>query len=352
MSTVEVSIIIPALNESLIVLKHVDEVASWLGENGENSFELIVVDDGSRDGMFEILVEASATRSWLKIVQHPQNLGRGRAVRSGFEHSSGNYVVCLDADLSYAPYHIASLLEPLRSGVADLTLASAYHPGGEVLNVPFQRALLSRMGNRLLAQGLSSGLNTVTCVVRGYTREVVDCLELVADGKELHLETLQKALLMGYRIKEVPAKLEWRDKARGSSKKVLPDIALIKMRRTVLSHLVFNYISNPGILLMFPTLSLSIVVVIGIFMIAMSFFENLASEQGSLFQVARLTLLEGQLSLAIVLFSMIALTMFIAFYFLSAQSKRYFDETYTLLMRMNHRVKLIEQKQADSSCVE
>lgn len=344
MDSVEVSLIIPALNESKIILAHVDEVARWMEQNDEAKFEVVVVDDGSDDGMYDLLVDAKRSREWLEVIKHPQNLGRGRAVRSGFIGSRGGYVVCLDADLSYDPEHISQLLAPLRTGEADLTLASAYHVDGEVKNVPAQRAFLSRVGNKLLAHGLSSSLSTVTCIVRGYTREVVECLELVADGKELHLETLQKALLMGFRVKEIPATLEWRDKARGKTTGI-PDIALLKMRRTVLSHLVFNYISNPGILLMFPIAGLAAIVVTGTVMILASFFNRLASDSSSVFQIARVTLIEGQLSLAIVLFAMITLMMFIVFYFLSAQSKRYFDETYTLLMRMNHRVKQIEKSQ-------
>ncbi|MEM7249813.1 MAG: glycosyltransferase family 2 protein [Pseudomonadota bacterium] len=345
MATPELSLVIPALNESAIILGNVDELSSWLIENlPDISYEVIVVNDGSTDGMGELLEEARAERPWLQVAHHPTNMGRGRGVRTGFAHARGDFVICLDADLSYTPDHIPGLLEPLRSGEADLTLASAHHPQGSVVNVPLQRELLSRWGNRVLRLGYDRKYYTVTCVVRGYARHVIDTLELVSDGKDLHLEIIQKAQLMGYRILEVPATLKWRNKQRHRNTKFgLPEFALFKMRRTVLSHLIFNYITNPGVLLLIPILALLAAIVFGCGMLAIAFIHNLAVLDASLMQVARLTLLNGQLTLLVVSFAFIFLMVFVGFYFLSFQSKRYFDETYTLMMRMNSRIRRLEE---------
>lgn len=345
MSHIDLSLIIPALNESSIIIGNVDELSEWMNKQQPGiCYEIIVVDDGSTDGMTEILDEASISRDWLKVVHHSGNMGRGKGVRSGFEQSSGKYIICLDADFSYAPDHIPKLLEPLVKGESDITLASAHHPEGEIINVPYQRKLLSKWGNWILGQGFGSDFYTVTCIVRGFTREVIENLELVNDGKELHLEIIQKAQLMGYRIKEIPATLHWRDRKRGQSKKrrFLPEIAIFKMRKTVLSHLIFNYITNPGILLLIPILTLLFVILMGTSMLFDSFFTKLGEGNQPLLQALRQTLLDGQLTLTVVSFSFITLMVFIVFYFLSSQSKRYFDETYTLLMRMNKRIKNIE----------
>ena len=346
MASIDLTLIIPALNESAIILGNVDELTGWMNQYQPNiSYEILVIDDGSTDGMGDLLDEASNNRKWLKVIHHTRNMGRGRGVRSGFENSSGRYIICLDADFSYAPEHIPLLLEPLLKDEADITLASAHHPKGKVINVPYQRALLSKWGNWILGRGFSGDFYTVTCIVRGFKREVIDNLELVNDGKELHLEIIQKAQLMGYRIKEVPAILHWRDRKRGQpeKRKLFPEIAILKMRKTVLSHLIFNYITNPGILLFIPIISLLIIILAGIGMLVGSFSEKLNSDL-PLIQVLRQTLLDGQLTLTVVLFAFITLMVFIVFYFLSSQSKRYFDETYTLLMRMNARIKKIESK--------
>ena len=347
MTAPTVSLIIPAYNESGIILQNVDELAAWMGEHeAEFSFEIIVVDDGSTDGMGELLDEACAQREWLRVAHHAVNMGRGRGVRTGFATSRGDYLICLDADLSYTPDHIPRLLQPLLNGKADITLASVYHRDGQVINVPRQRVFLSRAGNKILSLGFGGKFSTVTCIVRGYTRQVAEDLELVSDGKELHLEVIQKAQLLGYRIVEVPAVLHWRDRKRGQAKnrKLLPEIAILKMRKTVLSHLVFNYITNPGILLLIPILFLLAVIFAGGSTLVVAFAQNLNLVDQSVWQTLRLTLLNGQLTLVVVAFAFIFLMIFVGFYFLSFQSKRYFDEVYTIVMRMNARIKKIESQ--------
>ena len=177
----EVSLIIPAYNEAGIIVSTVRELDGFMRERlPDRSFEIIVVDDGSSDGMAERLAEENLKA--LKVVRHKRNRGRGAAIRTGFAASSGEYVLTLDSDLSYSPAHIPLLLAPLESGQADVTLASAYHPEGEVKNVPFTRARLSRWGNRVLSAGVYGQLHTLTCMVRGYRREVIDDLELIGAG--------------------------------------------------------------------------------------------------------------------------------------------------------------------------
>ncbi|WP_162261942.1 glycosyltransferase family 2 protein, partial [Legionella londiniensis] len=284
--------------------------------------------------------DAAQSRFWLRKVRHERNFGRGRAVRTGFKAAKGNYIICMDADLSYGPEHIPKLLFPLINNEADITLASPYHKDGLVKNVPKQRAVLSKWGNRLLAKGIGGQISTVTCVVRGFKREIVNQLELVNDGKELHLEIIQKAQMMGFRIMEIPASLIWKDKKRGRSKNkgFLPDIAVFKMRRTILSHLIFNYITNPGLLLFIPMFILIMNIIIGLGIMGYFYFENLHQLHLSYFQTLRQTLLNGQLTFIVMLFSFIALMIFSVFYFLSFQLKHYFEELYTLQIRLNEKI--------------
>lgn len=350
-SNIELSIVIPALNESGIILENVDEVSIWIQKNMPSlTYEVLVVDDGSTDGMAELIQDAKATRTWLNVVSHSTNRGRGKGVRTGFENTTGKYIICLDADLSYSPDHIKPLLEPLLSDLADVTLASPYHADGKVIDVPWQRAVLSKWGNRILGFGFGGSLKTVTCIVRGYTREAVENLELVSDGKELHLEVIQKILLLGFRVLEVPATLFWRDKKRGKSpkKSIMPEIAIFKMRRTVLSHLIFNFITNPGMLLFIPMMVMLGLISVGAVSIFKVFIEKLIElPQEPLLSVLRQVLINGELTLIIMLFSMMLLMVFVAFYFISFQNKRYFEESYTLLMRMNKKMKQLEKENKD-----
>ena len=94
MKPVELSLIIPAFNESAIIAANVDELSVWLKNNlPDLSCEIVVVNDGSNDGMGELLESLKPLYPCLKVAHHKRNLGRGRGVRTGFKESKGNYVV-------------------------------------------------------------------------------------------------------------------------------------------------------------------------------------------------------------------------------------------------------------------
>lgn len=349
----ELSLIIPAYNESGIIVRNVTELDAWMrAELPDVTFEMLVVDDGSTDGMADQLKAKTATLPGLRVVSHGRNRGRGRAIRTGFEASRGAYVICLDADLSYAPSHIPRLLEPLRQGRADITLASAYHPEGSVENVPFTRLLMSRVGNRILSSGFKGDLHTVTCIVRGFSREAINTLELINDGKDLHLEIIQKAELFGLRLVEVPAHLIWRDRNRGKKKKrrLRDFIPFLSMSGTMASHLVYSYVLRPAGLLNIPLFGLMLVAAICIAGLAISFLTKLADPVtggfSQIYSVLRETLLQGQLTALVLAASLIFVVILLAFYFASQQNKRHHDEMYILLSRMNARIKELERRQA------
>jgi hypothetical protein len=90
-----------------------------------------------------------------------------------------------------------------------MALASAYMPGGEVVNVPWSRKLLSREANRFLSMATNGRFSTLTCMVRAYGSAALHALESTADGMEVNPELVFAALKNGYRVVEVPARLKW-----------------------------------------------------------------------------------------------------------------------------------------------
>lgn len=344
---IDISLVIPAYNEAAIITSTVGELDGFMRERlPGRSFEIVVVDDGSADGMAERLAELDLPA--LRVVRHKRNRGRGAAIRTGLAASRGNFVLTLDSDLSYSPEHIPLLLAPLQSGEADVTLASAYHPEGEVHNVPFTRAKLSRWGNRVLSAGVYGQFHTLTCMVRGYRREVIEDLELIGDGKDLHIEIIQKAGLFGYRIVEIPARLDWRDKARARRIGKRWRFPLLAMSGTIASHLVYNYVLRPGAMLVLPVLFLALIVAIGAGMLAYTWVTSIGPRLGegvfwALYSSLRDTLIDGALTLTIMGGSAFVLLIFLAFYFQSHQSKKQFEELYILLARANGRLKRLEQ---------
>ena len=232
----DLSVVIPMFNEAEnveVTLQRVEEaLVSFPG-----SYEIIPVNDGSIDNTLEILNNVAIRDSKIRVASYPKNIGRGRALRTGFRESTGNMIVSIDADLSFAPSHILDIINVLRNEPdIDFVLGSPYVQGGKMVNVPFLRLWISKLGNIVLRHIMP--VRYSTGVFRGYRREVLDSLELESDDKEIHLEILSKALALGYRVKEIPATLTGRE--RGKSK--------FKFKKTALSHLAFSAFEKPMII--------------------------------------------------------------------------------------------------------
>jgi len=231
------------------------------------TYEIIAVNDGSSDNTFEVLNKLAENNERVRVFSYPKNIGRGMALRKGFKESSGEIIVSIDADLSYSPHYILDFVETLRKEPdIDFVLASPYMPGGSVKNVPFSRLWISKFGNKILRLAMPNRIYTSTGIFRAYRRKVLDSLELEADGKEIHLEILSKALSLGYRVKEIPAVLTARK--RGKSK--------FKFKKTATSHLVFSVFEKPMIIFGFiGLLTLAIGLLIGIYIAYLRFSGDL-----------------------------------------------------------------------------
>jgi glycosyltransferase involved in cell wall biosynthesis len=231
----DLSIVIPMYNEAENVKTTLARVEETLA-SFQGTYEIVAVDDGSRDHTHATLREAASQNGHLKVVSYSRNTGRGMALRKGFRASEGEIVVSIDADLSYDPAYILDLVETLqKEEEIDVILASPYMPGGGVQDVPFLRLWISKLGNRILRFAMPNRIYTSTGIFRAYRRRVLESLELESDGKEIHLEILSKVIALGYRVKEIPAVLTSRKK--GKSK--------FKFRKTALSHLVFSFFEKP-----------------------------------------------------------------------------------------------------------
>jgi glycosyltransferase involved in cell wall biosynthesis len=233
-------------NEEESLETTLERLAGTLAEFRDGPWEVVVVNDGSEDRSWDLAQELALRPAfaWLRVSGYARNRGRGYALRTGFAAARGEWIVAIDADLSYDPSQILDLVRVLREEPeVDLVLASAYMSGGRVEGVPWRRRMVSRVGNRLLGSFMASRRNprihTITCVFRAYRRHVLDMLELESEGKDIHLEILSKALMLGFKVKEVPATL--RARKRGVSKH--------RFSRTAVSHLVFALFERPVLVL-------------------------------------------------------------------------------------------------------
>ena len=109
----KLSILMPVYNEEDRIA---DAVKQALDVQYPAEIEMVIVDDGSRDGTAEILRGVGDAR--LKVINHPRNRGKGAAIRTAVDNATGDYMVILDADLEYDPQDIPKLLEPVLDGRA------------------------------------------------------------------------------------------------------------------------------------------------------------------------------------------------------------------------------------------
>jgi glycosyltransferase involved in cell wall biosynthesis len=212
-----VSILIPCFNEESIIINTINQVRDYLSHlQSISSWEIILINDGSTDDTLKLL-ESFQTES-IRVLSFDRNKGRGAAVRAGMQAATGEFIIPLDADLSYDLNHIQQIFDVfVHKPKTDVVIVSAYMKGGTVQGVPVSRLLLSRIANWILSRFFPQKLSTVTCVVRGYRKEVIQNLCLLEKGKEFHLEILKKLFLNGANIQEIPGRLVWKREKKGTS---------------------------------------------------------------------------------------------------------------------------------------
>lgn len=194
MSRVEVSVVVPVLDEveSLAILhRELTEALEGLGR----PYELIFVDDGSRDGSFEALEKLHRGDERVRAVQLRRNFGKAAALAVGFRAARGEVIVTLDADLQDDPAEIPRLLARLEEGY---DLVSGWK---RRRRDPPAKTLPSRLFNWVTARLTGLPLRDVNSGFKIYRREVVEELHLYG---ELHRFIPVLAAWRGFRVTEVP----------------------------------------------------------------------------------------------------------------------------------------------------
>ncbi len=224
-ATPDVSIVVPIYNEVDNLPDLIERIAQAMAGQ-PLSFELLAVDDGSKDGSRERLRELAATRPWLRPVLLARNYGQSSALQAGFDRVRGRYVVTLDADLQNEPGDIPLLLQRLETD-PDVDMVSGWRKDRQ--DAEISRKLPSRIANKLISNATGVHLHDYGCALKAYRRPIIDRIRLYG---ELHRFIPSLAKEAGARITEVPVRHHAR--TRGVSKygidrtfRVILDLILI-----------------------------------------------------------------------------------------------------------------------------
>ncbi len=205
-----VTVLAPAFNEETVLPLFVEAVV----EATPDSWEILVVDDGSTDSTPRILRDLAAEIPRLRVLTHPENRGLGAALRTGIGEAEGEVLITIDADLSH-PLSLLATLADIPAGY-DAVYASRYVPGGGMESVPLHRQIISRTANLALRLLLRVPVRDLTTGYRAIRIDAIRPIALTADSFDIQLEMTVELARAGARFIEVPLVLE--NRVAGESK--------------------------------------------------------------------------------------------------------------------------------------
>jgi glycosyltransferase involved in cell wall biosynthesis len=228
---IRVSVVIPSYNEALTILQLLGEVRAQKVDGVE--FEVIVIDDGSKDNTVALLEENPSL--FDKLVKQPKNGGKGAAVIAGLKVATGDFILFQDADLEYSPSHYELMLMPVKSFGAQIVMGSRFVAPLYTRVQYFSH----KVGNRLVTLLFNVLFNTsftdiYSCYLL-YKRELINPDELVSRGWEQHAEILGRAVRRAKVIYEVAISYHGRSFEEGKkirSWHTIP-VALMILRRSL-----------------------------------------------------------------------------------------------------------------------
>ncbi|MEO8744772.1 MAG: dolichyl-phosphate beta-glucosyltransferase [Candidatus Dormiibacterota bacterium] len=206
------SVVIPSYNEEQRLPRTVEQVEEYLDARGD-SYELILVDDGSTDGTRKVMEAAAARNPRVRIETLPHNRGKGRALAEGVAAAKGTEILVTDADLSTPIEELEKLQAALDKGAGVAIASRALKASRVEISQPIYRVLMGKAFNLIVQVLLLPGIWDTQCGFKLFRADVARqaFAGLTTDGFGYDPEVLYRAKRHGVRIAEVP--VVWRNSA-------------------------------------------------------------------------------------------------------------------------------------------
>jgi dolichol-phosphate mannosyltransferase len=201
------SIILPTYNEAENLPLIISLIDKHLSE-ANVQYEVIIVDDSSPDGTFQIAQNLQTLFGENKIIllSRPAKSGLGSAYFDGMRKCSGDFVFLMDADLSHHPRHLVEFIAKQKKENVDIVTGTRYALGGGIAGWDLKRILISRGANLLATLLLNPGLSDLTGSYRLYKKHVLEDLMSKTKSRAyvFQMEIIVRAKRLGYKVAESP----------------------------------------------------------------------------------------------------------------------------------------------------
>ncbi len=200
----KISIIVPAFNEEAVIRASLEEIVATF-DGMDLDYEVIVIDDGSRDGTTRAAIEVARRHSHIKVKRKPGNYGKGRALKKAFRYCTGDLIVFLDADLDLAPSFIPMLIDTMKWEGVDVVIGSKFHPMSQT-RYSFQRRVISFIYHCAIKTMFGLGLYDTQSGLKVFKRKVLEEVfpRILVKKFAFDLEVLAVARRLGFKLVEAP----------------------------------------------------------------------------------------------------------------------------------------------------
>lgn len=212
----KLSIVIPAYNEAESIGETIEELVSVLSQK-QLAYEILVVNDNSKDNTLEVLETLKLKYPSLNYVTNAGPNGFGYAVRFGLERFSGDCVAVMMADLSDSPHDLVKFYDTMLAGDYDCVFGSRFMKGGKTIDYPAVKKVINRVANAIIRMVMNIKYNDTTNAFKLYKRHTIEGLKpFLSPHFNLTIELPLKAIIRGFNFAVVPN--SWTNRKYGESK--------------------------------------------------------------------------------------------------------------------------------------